>query len=280
MGKWLRSSNAISKGHYFSPKTVERWGPRQLLRLWIASRSCFGLSKRFVISLFFFFLFSSCLVRDGIHVTGSLQSKDGGDKAEEGGRGAGQSSGTTVRVGILLVVLRAIGLGAGRAGRGLAGALLVLVLVTGRVGGGGGTRGLSAAVAAVVVVAASGTGGLGSALGGDVVVLGDAALLAVGVALGLLGGAVTLVALGEAGVGVVDLVLVGGGDSNAAGLANNVAIRALVDTGKNGRLGGVQGRGHRGGIALGGRAGLGSGDSGENANGSNGETHLDRRKGG
>lgn len=135
-----------------------------------------------------------------------LQSKKGSDSTDKGaGRansqsGSGTSLGSSSSGASLGTSARASGLGAGaRVGaRGRR-----------RSTGASGVRARSRSRATVVAAAA---GSLGSSLARDVEVLGNAALDAVAVLLGLFGRAVTLDTLGGTLVGVNGVLVVGGRD--------------------------------------------------------------------
>lgn len=150
-----------------------------------------------------------------------LQSKGKGETAED--NGANESSGSIVGLGSSGISLGVAGLvvllsgrSSGRISRangGLSDGLSVLGDGLGRVGssGGGIGRRLSAAAGLLVVAAITAGGG-----GGDlvlVVVVGeDAGVGALDVGSGLLLGAVTLLAFGEASGGIDYLLLSGVGD--------------------------------------------------------------------
>ena len=220
-----------------------------------------------------------------------LQSENSGDEAEEGSR-AGSNTGSTVAG-----LAGSRRLGTGSAGNGLSLGAGSLALGVG-LSNDSSRASLGSVGARVAVAVVGGAGALGSTLAGDVVVLGDAVLGAVGVLLGLLGRAVTLGACGNTRDGVVGLLLVGGGDldillescyqcllhdsstySDAVGLASGVTRVALVEARQGRRLSWVDRVGLSSDLRGGGRASgsgrLGADKSGEDASDEDGETHVD-----
>lgn len=205
----------------------------------------------------------------------NLQSKDSSGETEEGhatdedvggvaslGGSGGGSRGSRLRGrlsgvggGLGGTSLGGIRLGGGSSGgavliRGGAGSLL-----DGGLDGGGD-----------LVVGRSRAGSTGAAVDGLPVVVGDALLDTGGVLLGVGSGSAALVTVGGTLGGLLDVSLVGRGDSDAVRLALDITRITGVEALGLGLLGG----GETGGLAL------GSGHGGESAgNEDGGETHVD-----
>jgi hypothetical protein len=210
----------------------------------------------------------------------NLQSKDSGGETEEGhatsedvggvaglGGGGGGSRGS--RLGG-----RLSGVGGGLGGTSLGGIRLSggssggAVLIGGSAGSllDGGLDG-----GGDLVLGTSSTGGTGAAVDGLPVVVGDALLDTSGVLLGVGSGALALITVGGTLGGLLDVGLVGRGDSDAVRLALDITRLTGVKALSLGLLGG----GETGGLAL------GSGHGGESAgNEDGGETHVDGFEGG
>jgi hypothetical protein len=205
----------------------------------------------------------------------NLQSKDSSGETEEGhatdedvggvaslGGSGGGSRGSRLRG-------RLSGVGGGLGGTSLGGIRLSggssggAVLIRGGAGSllyggldGGGD----------LVVGRSRAGSTGAALDGPPVVVGDALLDTGGVLLGVGSGTAALVTVGGTLGGLLDVSLVGRGDSDAVRLALDITSLTGVEALGLGLLGG----GETGGLAL------GSGHGGESAgNEDGGETHVD-----
>jgi hypothetical protein len=210
----------------------------------------------------------------------NLQSKDSGGETEEGhatsedvggvaglGGGGGGSRGS--RLGG-----RLSGVGGGLGGTSLGGIRLSggssggAVLIGGSAGSllDGGLDG-----GGDLVLRTSSTGSTGAAIDGLPVVVGDALLDTGGVLLGVGSGTLALVTVGGTLGGLLDITLVGRGDSDAVRLALDITRLTGVKALSLGLLGG----GETGGLAL------GSGHGGESAgNEDGGETHVDGFEGG
>jgi hypothetical protein len=210
----------------------------------------------------------------------NLQSKDSGGETEEGhatsedvggvaglGGGGGGSGGS--RLGG-----RLSGVGGGLGGTSLGGIRLSggssggAVLIGGSAGSllDGGLDG-----GGDLVLRTSSTGSTGAAIDGLPVVVGDALLDTGGVLLGVGSGTLALVTVGGTLGGLLDITLVGRGDSDAVRLALDITRLTGVKALSLGLLGG----GETGGLAL------GSGHGGESAgNEDGGETHVDGFEGG
>jgi len=205
----------------------------------------------------------------------NLQSKDSGGETEEGhatsedvggvaslGGGGGGSRGS--RLGG-----RLSGVGGGLGGTSLGGIRLSGGSSGGAVliGGGAGSLlngGLDGG--GDLVLRTSSTGSTGAAVDGLPVVVGDALLDTGGVLLGVGSGTLALVTVGGTLGGLLDVSLVGRGDSDAVRLALDITSLTGVKALGLGLLGG----GETGGLAL------GSGHGGESAgNEDGGETHVD-----
>lgn len=205
----------------------------------------------------------------------NLQSKDSSGETEEGhatdedvggvaslGGSGGGSRGSRLRG-------RLSGVGGGLGGTSLGGIRLSggssggAVLIRGGAGSllyggldGGGD----------LVVGRSRAGSTGAALDGPPVVVGDALLDTGGVLLGVGSGTAALVTVGGTLGGLLDVSLVGRGDSDTVRLALDITSITGVEALGLGLLGG----GETGGLAL------GSGHGGESAgNEDGGETHVD-----
>jgi hypothetical protein len=210
----------------------------------------------------------------------NLQSKDSGGETEEGhatsedvggvaglGGGGGGSRGS--RLGG-----RLSGVGGGLGGTSLGGIRLSggssggAVLIGGSAGSllDGGLDG-----GGDLVLRTSSTGSTGAAIDGLPVVVGDALLDTGGVLLGVGSGTLALVTVGGTLGGLLDITLVGRGDSDAVRLALDITRL----TGVKALSLGLLGWGETGGLAL------GSGHGGESAgNEDGGETHVDGFEGG
>jgi hypothetical protein len=210
----------------------------------------------------------------------NLQSKDSGGETEEGhatsedvggvaglGGGGGGSRGSRLggRLSGVGGGLGGTSLGGIRLGGGSSGGAVLIggsagSLLDGGLDGGGD-----------LVLRTSSTGSTGAAIDGLPVVVGDALLDTGGVLLGVGSGTLALVTVGGTLGGLLDITLVGRGDSDAVRLALDITRLTGVKALSLGLLGG----GETGGLAL------GSGHGGESAgNEDGGETHVDGFEGG